>query len=207
MGKIHPNRINKLNSAIKLRKQLLDRQEYSLLPENGGESVIFTSGTTREDKEVLKEHAEQLSHDELRGFLGATIIKQAKKVDIYDALQDKSISSLAFLGDGNMGLINLYAGNDSYERVTWYSLVDKLEHLKAGVMQERTCSMIKNPHSEVRIPLTSLIVVDQTKIFGTVDASFGNHAGYETFNNSIHQLFQFPNNSADQLRQPGSYRL
>lgn len=202
-----PNKLRELHNAVKARERLLAMGEFSASPENGAGAIIFTSGESREDREVLAEHADELSRDRQRGFYGAEIIRQARRANIYDALADKDIASLAFLGDGSLGVINLSIGNDTFERVNWYSLARNAPHLKVGTTQERTCTGVYTPQKEVRIPLTSLIVADQRTIFGTVNLTFGNHAGYEIFNQHITQLFDEPHNAADRLRQPLNFDI
>jgi hypothetical protein len=202
-----PNRYSELTKAIQKHEQLLKDKNFSLTPENGGGSVIFTSGQNREDRETLQEHADQLATDRDRGFFGAEIIRQATKIEIFSAISDRDITSMAFLGDGNMGTMNLVTGKDSFERLTWYDLSKVTTHLKQGTTQERTCSMILRPDREIRVPLTSFIVSDQRNIFGTVNISFGNHAGYDIFNHHVHSLFDNPANSEEELRSPGDFVL
>lgn len=199
-----PNRLGDLKSGIRKRDFLIQNEEFSL-PVGEARSVIFTSGQSREDLEVLAEHARQLALDNKRGLYGAEIVKQARRGDVFDYLRDKDYANMAFLGDGNFGTIHLYAGYDTYERVTWYQLIREADHLKTGVMEERTCSMILNPDREIRVSLTSLITLDQSKINGTYQMSFGNHAGFDIFNEHVGQLYNAPINSMDKLRRPGNF--
>lgn len=202
-----PNRYSELKKAVEKHKQFVDEGFFSITPEMGGGLVIFTSGQNREDRETLQEHAEQLSADLDRGFFGAEIIRQATKKDVISAIKDSDISSFAFIGDGNMGTMNLVNGKDSFERITWHDLSKATTHLKQGTTQERTCSMLLRPEREIRVPLTSFIVSDQRNIFGTVNMSFGNHAGFDIFNQHVDRLFNSSINSCDELRRPGNFEL
>ena len=116
------------------------------------------------------------------------------------------MTSLAFIGDGNFGTYNMYVNGD-YQRVTWDRLSKAATHLKTGVIEERTCTAILNPHKEVRVSRGSMIIADQTQIQSTVDSTFGNHLGFDAFNAQLSQIYPDHTNDEHDLRQPLNFRL
>lgn len=170
-----PNRLSALKGSINSRKQMINEGLFSLEVDEGY-SVVLTSGSTREERESLVEHADKLTEDESRGFFGARIIRQPRIDDIKRVITDPEVTSIAFVGDGNFGTYHLgLPGTADVERVTWYSLARMATHLKKGVVEERTCTRILNPERDVRVALSSFIVSDQTMILGTVEETFAAH--------------------------------
>lgn len=201
-----PNRYSQLQSLVEKRKSLFHSNKFSNI-ENGA-SIIITSGESREDREVLEEHAERINSSDGKVFYGAEILSQPSKKQVEEVILDKNVSNISFLGDGNFGLINLYQRrSDSYERISWYNLGKIATHLKSGIIEQRTCTRIRNPHEEVRVALGSIIVSDQTNLIGTVDLAFANHNGFEEFNSQLKQLYPRIHNTAEQLRRPDGFIL
>jgi hypothetical protein len=201
-----PNRLKQLQKLVENRSEMLESSLLSLSAEKGA-SIIFTNGTTKEDRDVLMEHAEELASDAKRSFLAADIITDAKRGQVLQAVTNPEVANIAFIGDGVFGTFNMFdRRSGTQERVTWDALAKAATHLKQGVIEQRTCTEIRDPHKEVRVALGSLIVADQTNIIGTADKTFANHHGYGEFNIQLQSLYPELTNSADQLRRPIGYK-
>ena len=199
--------LDQLKACIEHRKQLFDSGSFSV-PETEGYPVIFTSGTTKEEKFVLAEHAEALANDSRRSFFGAIIIHQAQVEDIVGFLNDPENTSIALIGDGNFSTMHLTLPEGSgISRITWRSLAKAAPHLKTGVVEQRTCTRLVKPTEEARVALPSFIVADQTKIISSIGKSFATHHGYDVFNRFIHPVYDESHNNADQLRRPFGINL
>lgn len=200
-----PHRLPQLQKFIKCRKAMYHSGAFSFSHELG-RAVIITSGATAEERRELRYHAEQLSEDESRHFVGAEIVSQPDKPEVIRLLQDAEVADVAFVGDGNFGTMHLSQGNNT-EKVTWYDLAKNTTHLKQGVIEERTCTKIKTPDKEVRVSLGSLVVSDQTSILGTVNKTFATFHGHREFSEQLTHIYAKPHNTAHELRQPVGFSL
>ena len=202
-----PNRFVELERHIKVRNRMLDEGLFSL-DAGTGQSIVITSGSDNEERESLAEHAQMLVEDKTRAFFGATILSQPNILDVKDKIADPEVASIAFIGDGNFSGFNLNIPDTELAMIlSWYKLASMATHLKRGIVEQRTCTRINNPHKDVRVALPAFIVADQTAILSTVGEAFATHHGHEVFTPRLRNVYLNPTNTADELRQPIGFSL
>ena len=197
----------KSNSRVPvLRKQheqhaeMLRGANFGIEDSQGMLAILVCPPITRAGKyDLLTEEALRVADREaaVRGMARVILIESPSHEETLDVIADPTISSLAFIGDGTLGAFRLSPA--THEKMptwlSWYELLPAAGHLKTGTIEQRTCTHIDGTGRQIRMPLGTFIVADQTKIRlpepGTRVSDF---LGYDRLNDLMMQPFASPHN-------------
>jgi hypothetical protein len=195
---------NQYERALTQWHELRKQREFSV-PSNIGTVAIFYTQAVYDsrlfeggDSESVREKELEMYKDEAYIISDALyeegydveLIEGPTKLDFFDVLDDRRVSSVITIGSGSLqSLILDVKDNDIIQTVTWRDVARTMSHLKLGFFEQRQCGHIMPKCAA--IPLGVLAMAEFSSVSAAAGEYFTPEVAYGN-NDKIRQITTMP---------------